>query len=87
MGFRKASPSGDALVKEKGSECNLFQSSPGVRRKLGDILLPLWLSLRECLVLVLRPLGGTSRSISSLLCVFGMLVFPCPSLYVYVFMA
>ena len=60
--FQKAvlSPVQDALVKEKEIEHNLFQSSPREKR-LGDILLPLWLLLEECLFLLLVPLGRISE--------------------------
>ena len=62
MGFRKAAvpPFWDALAKEKENGNKLFQSSPGVRRKSGDIPLPLWLLLEISLVLVLVLLGRIS---------------------------
>jgi hypothetical protein len=51
----------DALAKEKENECKLFQSSPRNRRRLGGLLLPLWLLLEECLILDL--LGRITGSV------------------------
>jgi hypothetical protein len=36
----------DLLAKKRENENKLFQSSPRDRRKLGDVLLPLWLLWR-----------------------------------------
>jgi hypothetical protein len=46
--FQKSrySPVQDLLAKEKKSGNKLFQSSLRHRRKLGDVLLPLWLLWR-----------------------------------------
>ena len=53
IGLRKAIvPVQDRLAKEKKNGYKLFQSSPRDRRKLGDILFPLWLLLEISLVLV-----------------------------------
>jgi hypothetical protein len=47
VSFRKAvSPVWDLLTKKRESENMLFQSSAGDRRKLGDVLLSLWLLWR-----------------------------------------
>jgi hypothetical protein len=40
---KQLSPVWDLLAKNKENEKKLFQSSPRDRRKLGEVLLPLWL--------------------------------------------
>jgi hypothetical protein len=43
---KQLSPLWDLLAKKRENENKLFQSSPRDRRKLGDVLLPLWLLWR-----------------------------------------
>jgi hypothetical protein len=51
-------------VKEKENEYKLFQSSTRDRKRSGDVLIPLWLILEDCLVL--GPLGRISGSLQDI---------------------
>ena len=47
ISFRKAViPCLGSFIKKEKNENMLFPSSPGNRRKMGDVLLPLWLLWR-----------------------------------------